>query len=172
MQAEITLRVNGETRSLTVDTRTTLLDALRERLGVMSPKKGCDHGQCGACTVLLDGRRVITCLSLAVAQNGADIVTAEGLGDGEVLHPVAQAFLDHDGLQCGYCTPGQVCSAVGMLAEVAKGWPSQVSADVAAETIELDAEEIRERMSGNLCRCGAYVNIVAAISEAAAGSGR
>jgi xanthine dehydrogenase YagT iron-sulfur-binding subunit len=172
MQAEITLRVNGETRSLTVDTRTTLLDALRERLGVMSPKKGCDHGQCGACTVLLDGRRVITCLSLAVAQNGADIVTAEGLGDGEVLHPVVQAFLDHDGLQCGYCTPGQVCSAVGMLAEVAKGWPSQVSADVAAETIELDAEEIRERMSGNLCRCGAYVNIVAAISEAAAGSGR
>ena len=172
MQAEITLRVNGETRSLTVDTRTTLLDALRERLGVMSPKKGCDHGQCGACTVLLDGRRVITCLSLAVAQDGADIVTAEGLGDGEVLHPVAQAFLDHDGLQCGYCTPGQVCSAVGMLAEVAKGWPSQVSTDVAAETIELDAEEIRERMSGNLCRCGAYVNIIAAISEAAVGSGR
>jgi xanthine dehydrogenase YagT iron-sulfur-binding subunit len=172
VQAEITLLINGETRSLTVDTRTTLLDALRERLGVMSPKKGCDHGQCGACTVLLDGRRVITCLSLAVAQDGADVVTAEGLGDGEALHPVAQAFLDHDGLQCGYCTPGQVCSAVGMLAEAAMGWPSRVTADVAAETIELDGEEIRERMSGNLCRCGAYVNIVAAISEAAAGSSR
>lgn len=170
MQAEITLRVNGETRSLMVDTRTTLLDALRERLGVMSLKKGCDHGQCGACTVLLDGRRVITCLSLVVAQDGADIVTAEGLGDGEALHPVAQAFLDHDGLQCGYCTPGQICSAVGMLDEAAEGWPSQVTAEVAAGTIELDAEEIRERMSGNLCRCGAYVNIVAAISQAASGS--
>ncbi|MCA1836137.1 MAG: 2Fe-2S iron-sulfur cluster binding domain-containing protein [Actinobacteria bacterium] len=170
MHAEIMLRVNGENRVLTVDTRTTLLDALRERLGVMSPKKGCDHGQCGACTVLLDGRRVITCLSLAVAQNGADIVTAEGLGDGEALHPVAQAFLDHDGLQCGYCTPGQICSAVGMLAEAAQGWPSHVTTDVAAGIIELDGEEIRERMSGNLCRCGAYANIVAAISEAAAGS--
>jgi xanthine dehydrogenase YagT iron-sulfur-binding subunit len=168
MQAEITLRVNGEARSLTVDTRTTLLDALRERLGVMSPKKGCDHGQCGACTVLLDGRRVITCLSLAVAQDGAEIVTAEGLGDGKALHPMAQAFLDYDGLQCGYCTPGQLCSAVGMLDEVARGWPSQVTGDVAAATIELDGDEIRERMSGNLCRCGAYVNIVAAISQAAA----
>jgi xanthine dehydrogenase YagT iron-sulfur-binding subunit len=172
MQAAITLRVNGETRSLTVDTRTTLLDALRERLGVMSPKKGCDHGQCGTCTVLLGGRRVTTCLSLAVAQDGADIVTAEGLGDGEALHPMAQAFLDHDGLQCGYCTPGQICSAVGMLVEVAQGWPSQVTDDVAAPTIELDGEEIRERMSGNLCRCGAYVNIVAAISEAAARNSR
>lgn len=172
MQAEITLRVNGQTRSLTVDTRTTLLDALRERLGVMSPKKGCDHGQCGTCTVLLDGRRVITCLSLAVAQDGADIVTAEGLGDGKALHPLAQAFLDYDGLQCGYCTPGQICSAVGMLDEVARGWPSQVTGDVAAATIELDGEEIRERMSGNLCRCGAYVNIVAAINQAAAGSSR
>jgi xanthine dehydrogenase YagT iron-sulfur-binding subunit len=172
METEITLRVNGAARSLTVDTRTTLIDALRERLAVMSPKKGCDHGQCGACTVLLDGRRVITCLSLAVAQDGADIVTAEGLGNGTALHPVAQAFLDHDGLQCGYCTPGQISSAVGMLDEAAQGWPSQVSADVAAETIELDGEEIRERMSGNLCRCGAYVNIVAAICEAAAGGSR
>jgi xanthine dehydrogenase YagT iron-sulfur-binding subunit len=170
MQAEITLQVNGETRSLTVDTRTTLLDALRERLGVMSPKKGCDHGQCGTCTVLLGGRRVITCLLLAVAQDGAEIVTAEGLGDGQALHPMAQAFLDYDGLQCGYCTPGQICSAVGMLDEVAKGWPSLVTGDVAADTIELDGEEIRERMSGNLCRCGAYANIVAAISEAARNS--
>jgi xanthine dehydrogenase YagT iron-sulfur-binding subunit len=172
MQAAITLRVNGETRSLTVDTRTTLLDALRERLGVISPKKGCDHGQCGTCTVLLGGRRVTTCLSLAVAQDGADIVTAEGLGDGEALHPLARAFLDHDGLQCGYCTPGQICSAVGMLDEVAQGWPSQVTDGVAAPTIELDGDEIRERMSGNLCRCGAYVNIVAAISEAAARNSR
>jgi xanthine dehydrogenase YagT iron-sulfur-binding subunit len=172
VQAGITLRVNGETRVLTVDTRTTLLDALRERLGVMSPKKGCDHGQCGTCTVLLNGRRVITCLSLAVAQDGADIITAEGLGDGEALHPVAQAFLDHDALQCGYCTPGQICSAVGMLAEAAEGWPSHVTTDVATGTIELDGEEIRERMSGNLCRCGAYVNIVAAIRQAAAQSNR
>ena len=172
MQAEITLRVNGKTRSLTVDTRTTLLDALREQLGVMSPKKGCDHGQCGTCTVLLGGRRVITCLSLAVAQDGADIVTAEALGDGTALHPVAQAFLDHDGLQCGYCTPGQICSAVGMLDEVTRGWPSQVTGEVAAAMIALDGEEIRERMSGNLCRCGAYVNIVAAISEAAARNSR
>ena len=168
----ITLRVNGETRALTVDSRTTLLDALRERLGVMSPKKGCDHGQCGTCTVLLDGRRVITCLSLAVAQDGADVVTAEGLADGEALHPVAQAFLDHDALQCGYCTPGQICSAVGMLAEAAAGWPSDVTTDVAAGTVELDGEEIRERMSGNLCRCGAYVNIVAAIRQVAAQSNR
>ena len=172
MQAEITLRVNGKTRSLTVDTRTTLLDALREQLGVMSPKKGCDHGQCGTCTVLLGGRRVITCLSLAVAQDGADIVTAEALGDGTALHPLAQAFLDHDGLQCGYCTPGQICSAVGMLDEVTRGWPSQVTGEVAATMIALDGEEIRERMSGNLCRCGAYVNIVAAISEAAARNSR
>jgi xanthine dehydrogenase YagT iron-sulfur-binding subunit len=115
---------------------------------------------------------VITCLALAVVQDGADIVTAEGLGDGKALHPLAQAFLDYDGLQCGYCTPGQICSAVGMLDEVARGWPSQVTGDVAAATIELDGEEIRERMSGNLCRCGAYVNIVAAINQAAAGSTR
>lgn len=167
MHAEITLRVNGQNRALTVDTRTTLLDALRERLGVMSPKKGCDHGQCGTCTVLLNGRRVITCLSLAVAQDGADIITAEGFGNGEALHPVAQAFLDHDALQCGYCTPGQICSAVGMLAEAAKGWPSDVTTDVAAGTVELNGEEIRERMSGNLCRCACYPNIVDAVANAA-----
>jgi xanthine dehydrogenase YagT iron-sulfur-binding subunit len=164
--AEITLRVDGEERSLTVDTRTTLLDALRERLGVTSPKKGCDHGQCGACTVLVDGRRVTTCLSLAVANDGAEVTTAEGLADGGELHPLQQAFLDHDGLQCGYCTPGQICSAAGMLEEAAAGWPSHVTSDLTA-AIELSEEEIRERMSGNLCRCGAYVNIVAAVREAA-----
>jgi xanthine dehydrogenase YagT iron-sulfur-binding subunit len=163
---EITLHVDGESRTLTVDPRTTLLDALRERLGVTAPKKGCDHGQCGSCTVLLDGRRIVSCLALAVQHDGAEITTAAGLGTPDDLHPVQQAFLDHDGFQCGYCTPGQICSAVGMLDEVERGWPSHASADVAAEPA-LDDDEIRERMSGNLCRCGAYVNIVAAIREAA-----
>jgi xanthine dehydrogenase YagT iron-sulfur-binding subunit len=165
-EATITLTVDGRQRTVSVDTRTSLLDALRERLGVTSPKKGCDHGQCGACTVLLDGRRTLSCLSLAVAQDGGEVVTAAGLGGGEALHPVQQAFIDHDGLQCGYCTPGQVCSAVGMLHEAAQGHPSHVTADLQADT-ELTDDEIRERMSGNLCRCGAYVNIVAAIREAA-----
>jgi xanthine dehydrogenase YagT iron-sulfur-binding subunit len=166
MEAQITLRVDGEQRSLTIDTRTTLLDALRDRLGVTSPKKGCDHGQCGACTVLLDGRRATTCLAFAVAHDGAQITTAQGLADGGELHPVQQAFLDHDGFQCGYCTPGQICSAVGMLAEVQAGHPSHVTEDLTGP-VELDDEEIRERMSGNLCRCGAYVNIVAAIRAGA-----
>ena len=165
-EATITLTVDGRERTVTVDTRTSLLDALRERLGVTSPKKGCDHGQCGACTVLLDGRRTLSCLSLAVAQDGGDVVTAAGLGDGQGLHPVQQAFIDHDGLQCGYCTPGQVCSAVGMLAEAEAGHPSHVTADLQGD-VDLTDDEIRERMSGNLCRCGAYVNIVAAIREAA-----
>ena len=163
----ITLTVDGRDRTVRVDTRTSLLDALRERLGVTSPKKGCDHGQCGACTVLVDGRRVLSCLSLAVAQDGAEVVTAAGLADGEDLHPVQQAFVDHDALQCGYCTPGQVCSAVGMLREVAAGAPSHVTADLEAEVVLTD-DEIRERMSGNICRCGAYPNIVAAIREVAA----
>jgi len=167
MDREITLRVDGVARRLRVDTRTTLLDALRERLGVMSPKKGCDHGQCGSCTVLLDGRRATTCLALAVAYDGAEITTAEGLGAGDGLHPVQRAFLEHDGLQCGYCTPGQVCSAVGMLDEARRGWPSAVTADLTHGPDGLDAKEIRERMSGNLCRCGAYAGIVAAIEEAA-----
>jgi xanthine dehydrogenase YagT iron-sulfur-binding subunit len=158
----ITLAVDGSRHELIVDTRTTLLDALRDHLGVMAPKKGCDHGQCGACTVLVDGRRVTTCLSLAVACEDVEIVTAAGLGEDGDLHPVQRAFLDHDGLQCGYCTPGQICSAVGMLAEAAAGWPSAVTGDVAADVV-LDDAEIRERMSGNLCRCGAYTNIVAAI---------
>jgi xanthine dehydrogenase YagT iron-sulfur-binding subunit len=166
MNVEITLRVDGTEHQLAVDTRTTLLDALREHLGVTSPKKGCDHGQCGACTVLLDGRRATTCLAFAVAHDGAEITTADGLAAGEVLHPLQQAFLDHDGFQCGYCTPGQICSAVGMLDELKAGWPSSVTADLTGP-IALDDEEIRERMSGNLCRCGAYVNIVAAIRELA-----
>jgi len=142
------------------------LDALRDRLGVTSPKKGCDHGQCGACTVLLDGRRAVICLALAVAYDGAEITTADGLALGDTLHPIQQAFLEMDALQCGYCTPGQVCSAVGMLAEAKEGAPSYVSEDLVGGT-ELDDDEIRERMSGNLCRCGAYVNIVAAIRRVA-----
>ena len=155
MEAEVTLRVNGREETLTVDTRTSLLDLLREHLGLTGAKKGCDHGQCGACTILLDGRRANACLALAVAHDGAEIVTVEGLSDGEELHPLQRAFVEHDAFQCGYCTPGQLCSAAGMLSEAA------------AEGVTLDAAEIRERMSGNLCRCGAYVNIVAAIADAA-----
>ncbi|MDO9378950.1 MAG: 2Fe-2S iron-sulfur cluster-binding protein [Nocardioidaceae bacterium] len=166
MEADLTWRVDGVEHTLAVDTRTTVLDALRDRLGNTSPKKGCDHGQCGACTVLVDGRRQLSCLGLAVAHDGSEITTAAGLVDGDELHPVQQAFVDHDGLQCGYCTPGQVCSAVGMLDEVKAGHPSAVSDDLEAD-VELDEDEIRERMSGNLCRCGAYSNIVAAIEEAA-----
>ncbi len=166
METEITLTVDGEERTETVDTRVTLLDLLREHLGVSAPKKGCDHGQCGSCTVLLGGRRVTTCLAFAVQHDGAEIITASGLGTAEALHPMQQAFLDHDALQCGYCTPGQICSAVGMLAELDAGWPSHVSPDVAAAP-ERTRDEIRERMSGNLCRCGAYVNIVAAIEQGA-----
>ena len=165
MDAEITLRVDGEARRLTLDSRTTLLDALRERLGVTSPKKGCDHGQCGACTVLVDGRRVLSCLSLALARDGAEVTTAAGLTTDGALHPVQRAFLEHDGLQCGYCTPGQICSAVGMLDEVGRGWPSSVTPDGAARPA-LTRAEIAERMSGNLCRCAAYDGIVTAIEEA------
>jgi xanthine dehydrogenase YagT iron-sulfur-binding subunit len=167
MDAEVTFRVDGTQHQLEVDTRTTLLDALRERLGVTSPKKGCDHGQCGACTILVDGRRVTSCLSLAVAYDGAEIVTAEGLADGERLHPMQRAFVEHDAFQCGYCTPGQIVSAVAMLEEADAGWPSAVSADLSAAEVALDEDEIRERMSGNLCRCGAYANMVPAIMEVA-----
>ncbi|MPQ99292.1 2Fe-2S iron-sulfur cluster binding domain-containing protein [Modestobacter sp. I12A-02628] len=165
MDAEISLRVDGQAHRLTVDTRTTLLDAMRERLGVTSPKKGCDHGQCGACTVLLDGERQLPCLALAVAHDGAEITTADGLAPPGELHPVQQAFLDQDAFQCGYCTPGQVCSAVAVLDEVARGWPSHASTDLTADP-ELDHDEVSERMSGNLCRCAAYVNIVPAVQQA------
>ncbi len=166
MDVEITLRVNGIALSLSIDTRTTLLDALRERLGLTGPKKGCDHGQCGACTVLLNGRRANSCLALAVAHQDADIVTIEGLA-GEDLHPLQRSFITHDAFQCGYCTPGQICSVVGMLNEVEAGWPIAVTADLGTAGITLDDDEIRERMSGNLCRCGAYANIVPAIREQA-----
>jgi xanthine dehydrogenase YagT iron-sulfur-binding subunit len=165
VDADISLRVDGETRRLTVDTRTSLLDALRERLGNTSPKKGCDHGQCGACTILLDGERALSCLALAVAHDGAEITTADGLASGRELHPVQQAFLDCDAFQCGYCTPGQICSAVGVLDELRRGWPSHVTEDLTAKP-ELTDAEVAERMSGNLCRCGAYANIVPAVRQA------
>jgi xanthine dehydrogenase YagT iron-sulfur-binding subunit len=152
---EIALRINGEDHRLAIDVRTTLLDLLRERLGLTGAKKGCDHGQCGACTILIDGRRANACLALAVAHDGAELVTVEGLAAGDDLHPLQSAFVERDAFQCGYCTPGQLCSATGMLAEAE------------AEGVALDAAEIRERMSGNLCRCGAYPNIVAAIGDVA-----
>jgi xanthine dehydrogenase YagT iron-sulfur-binding subunit len=161
--ASVSLRVNGVQESLVVDTRVSLLDLLRERLGLTGAKKGCDHGQCGACTVLVDGRRVNSCLALAVAHSGADVTTVEGLAGGPDLHPLQRAFVDADAFQCGYCTPGQLCSAAGMLDEVRAGWPSAVTVD----GVELTAAEVRERMSGNICRCGAYPNLVEAILEAA-----
>src|SRR3954447_5386382 len=162
----IALRVNGAEHALEVDTRTSLLDLLREQLHLTGAKKGCDHGQCGACTVLIDGCRANACLALAVAHDGAEVTTVEGLARDGSLHPVQAAFVEHDGFQCGYCTPGQICSAVGLLAEARAGWPSAVTPHGGAAP-ELGAEEIRERMSGNICRCGAYPGIVAAIAEAA-----
>jgi xanthine dehydrogenase YagT iron-sulfur-binding subunit len=161
----VSLSVNGEARSLEVDTRTTLLDLLRERLDLPGTKKGCDHGQCGACTVLVNGRRINACLSLAVMHEGDEVTTIEGVGLPGNLHPVQVAFLDRDAFQCGYCTPGQICSAVGMLAEVAAGEPSGES-DLSAP-IRLTDAEIRERMSGNLCRCSAYPQILEAIRDVA-----
>ncbi|WP_320780518.1 2Fe-2S iron-sulfur cluster-binding protein [Streptomyces sp. CRN 30] len=168
-RSDLTLRVNGEKHTLSVDHRTTLLDALRERLDLTGTKKGCDQGQCGACTVLLDGRRAVSCLQLAVAAEGREVTTIEGMAEDDRLHPVQQAFLDLDGYQCGYCTPGQICSAVAVIEEHAAGWPSAVTGDVRPEAgpPPLTPEEIRERMSGNLCRCGAYVSIVQAVARAA-----
>ena len=163
---QITLTVNGQGHDLDLDPRTTLLDALREHLGLTGSKKGCDHGQCGACTVLLDGRRINACLALAVMHEGSEIVTVEGIGEPGALSALQEAFVRHDGYQCGYCTPGQVVSATAMLGEVAAGWPSHVTGDLAGAP-ELTDEEVAERMSGNLCRCSAYPGIRAAILETA-----
>jgi xanthine dehydrogenase YagT iron-sulfur-binding subunit len=165
----ITLTVNGRVRRLELDPRTSLLDALREHLHLTGSKKGCDHGQCGACTVLINGRRINSCLTLAVMHEDDDIVTIEGLGSPGALHPLQAAFVECDGFQCGYCTSGQICSAVGMLTEARAGWPSHVTADVASPSVALTDAEIRERMSGNICRCAAYPNIVAAIRDVAGG---
>ena len=161
-----TITVNGQARSLDLDTRTSLLDALRETLGLKGTKKGCDQGQCGACTVLVNGVRINSCLSLAVMHDGDAVTTIEGIGGEDNLHPLQQAFLTQDAFQCGYCTPGQICSAVGMLTEAAANWPSQATQDLSA-TIALTDAEIRERMSGNICRCSAYPQIIAAIRDVA-----
>ena len=162
---EIALKVNGEKRVLRIAPWTTLLDALREYLDLTGTKKGCDHGQCGACTVLVNGRRINACLSLAVMHEGDDVITIEGVGLPGNLHPLQQAFLTRDAFQCGYCTPGQICSALGMLEEVARGEPSQETEDLSVHTIALTDEEIRERMSGNICRCSAYPQILEAIRD-------
>ncbi|MFI0711164.1 2Fe-2S iron-sulfur cluster-binding protein [Streptomyces inhibens] len=171
--SELVLYVNGKPHTLTLDHRATVLDVLREDLGLTGAKKGCDHGQCGACTVLVDGRRANSCLLLAVAQDGRRITTVEGLAEGERLHPLQEAFLERDALQCGYCTPGQICSAVGVLAEAADGFPSHVTPPGTGPgaPVELTDDEIRERMSGNLCRCGAYPRIVEAVGDVSARAG-
>jgi xanthine dehydrogenase YagT iron-sulfur-binding subunit len=164
---KVELQINGHHHSLTLDSRTTLLDALREHLVLTGSKKGCDHGQCGACTVLIEGRRINSCLTLAAMHDGQSITTIEGLALGDNLHPMQAAFVEHDGFQCGYCTSGQICSAIGMLAESRQGMPSYVTDDLTQPAAELTDVEIRERMSGNICRCAAYPNIVAAIKQAA-----
>jgi len=166
MTVDVGLTVNGVRHALKVDSRTTLLDLLREHLGLTGTKKGCDHGQCGACTVLVDGVRKNACMNLAASLDERGIVTIEGLGNEQALHPIQAAFVKHDGFQCGYCTPGQICSAVGMLSELKRGLPSAVTADLRAPVVELAEVEVRERMSGNICRCAAYPNIVAAIIDA------
>jgi xanthine dehydrogenase YagT iron-sulfur-binding subunit len=165
----VALKVNGAAKTLELDSRVVLLDALRERLEMTGTKKGCDQGQCGACTVLVDGRRVLSCLTLAATCEGKEVTTVEGLAKGDELHPVQAAFIKYDGFQCGYCTPGQLCSAVGMLEEARRGDVSHVTEDVSAPVKGLSDDEIRERMSGNICRCGAYPGIVAAIREAHTG---
>jgi xanthine dehydrogenase YagT iron-sulfur-binding subunit len=162
--------INGFEIGAPADPRVSLLDLLRETLHLSGTKKGCDQGACGACTVLVDGARILSCLALAVQCEGRSITTIEGLADGEKLHPLQQAFIDHDGFQCGYCTPGQICSAVGMAAELQRGMPSVVTADLCANAVALTRQEARERMSGNLCRCGAYNGIIAAIVETYAGA--
>ena len=164
--SRVTLQVNGQAHAVDLDNRTSLLDALREHLHLYGTKKGCDHGQCGACTVLVDGRRINSCLTLAVMHDGMAVTTIEGLGTPEKLHPMQAAFVHHDGYQCGYCTPGQICSAVAVLKEIRDGIPSHVSEDLTVRPL-LSAEELRERMSGNLCRCGAYSNIIDAMTEVA-----
>jgi xanthine dehydrogenase YagT iron-sulfur-binding subunit len=164
--ARVTFTVNGQRRDLELDTRTSLLDAAREHLHLTGSKKGCDHGQCGACTMIVDGRRINACLTLAIMHQGAAITTIEGLGGPDHLHPMQAAFVRHDGYQCGYCTPGQICSGVAVLEEIRAGIPSHVTADLGAAP-QVTETEIRERMSGNLCRCGAYSNIVEAITEVA-----
>ena len=166
-RASFELTVNGEPRRIDVDLRTTLLDLLREHLGLFGTKKGCDHGQCGACTVLVDGRRINSCLSLAVMHEGQSVTTIEGVGRPGELHRLQQAFLTHDAFQCGYCTPGQICSALGMLAEAQAGEPSQATEDLGANGLLLSDAEIRERMSGNICRCSAYPQILEAIRDVA-----
>ena len=168
---KVVFKVNGDEKSLNADSRMTLLDALRERMNLTGSKKGCDHGQCGACTVIVDGRRVLSCLTLAAQCAGKSVTTIEGLAKGEELHPMQQAFVKHDGFQCGYCTPGQICSAVALLQEAKNGEASYVTPDVRAKarSIQLSDEEIKERMSGNICRCGAYPNIVDAIREVHSG---
>jgi xanthine dehydrogenase YagT iron-sulfur-binding subunit len=167
---KVSFEVNGEVRNLELDARTTLLDALREHLHLTGSKKGCDHGQCGACTVIAGDRRILSCLTLAVMHQGDRITTIEGLGTPDNLHPMQAAFVKHDGYQCGYCTPGQICSAVAMLGEIKAGIPSHVSRDLTARP-QLTGAELRERMSGNICRCGAYSNIADAISEIAGSNG-
>ena len=164
----VSLTINGRRYAIDLDPRTTLLDALREHFGLTGSKKGCDQGQCGACTIIVNGQRINSCLALAVMHDGAEITTIEGLADDGALDPMQAAFVRHDGFQCGYCTPGQICSAVALLAEHDAGWPSYVTADVATAPALTDAE-IAERMSGNICRCSAYPNIVAAIREVAEG---
>ncbi|RYG24444.1 2Fe-2S iron-sulfur cluster binding domain-containing protein [bacterium] len=166
---KVAMKVNGVTKTLELDSRVVLLDALRERLALTGTKKGCDQGQCGACTVLVDGKRVLSCLTLAASCEGKQVTTIEGLAKGDDLHPMQQAFIDHDGFQCGYCTPGQICSAVGMLTEARRGDVSHATEDVTKPLGELTDDEIRERMSGNICRCGAYPKIVAAIQDVHSG---